>query len=161
MKALFENDINHNAALGAVMLWSFAKAYFEQRSRTAGPQLHELMLALPIAFHPASVAAIHARNRDGALPKALAESRVISAGLQERVRGFSGRTLRALNLALASDLLSFDRSGGSRFPPSRLTRPFVYSSEELNQMAAAADRLGHWTALSGFQTACTLLGVRY
>lgn len=157
----FENDVFHNASFGAATLWSFSRSYFEQRKRAAGPLLHELMLVLPVAFHPVSVDAIHSRNRDGALPKALAETRSMTAGLQERVQGFSTRTLRAINVALASELLVYDRPGGYRFPPGRLSKPFAYSDDEMNRIITAADRLGHWTALSGFETACSLLGVRY
>ncbi|MBI1826080.1 MAG: hypothetical protein HY287_02335 [Planctomycetes bacterium] len=161
MNSLFESDIVRNTSLGAVVLWRFTRSWFDQGEAKIPTPLEALMLVLPMSFHDATVTAIADRNRDGALLKALAEDRTILLGLQHRMQAFAGRTFRSMNLSLSGGLLKLDRLNGIRVLPSRATEPIRYSTEEPRRILRTADRLGHSMALTGFETTCSLLNVRF
>jgi hypothetical protein len=161
MDSLFESNIVRNTSLGAMALWQFALSFYKQQAKIAGPSLPAMMLALPMVFHEATVNAIAGRTRDGALLKALAADRTITVGLQRRMQGYADRTFRALNLASAAGLLTLDKPSGPTVIPLLTAQPFRYASVEGQKILRAADRLGHSVALSGFETCCSLLSVRF
>ncbi len=161
MKTNFEIELVRNTAFGAVALWRFARSWTDQTDRASFPSLPIMMLVMPMVCHEATVKAIAFRNKDGALLKALAEDRTVVLGLQRRMESFAARTFRSLNMAIASNLITIDRAGGVAIQPTRASQPFVFPSDDAKDAIQAADRLGHSIALSGVETSCTLLGVRF
>ena len=161
MDPQFETDLVRNTALGAMALWQFSASYYRQKARLAGAPLPAAMLVLPMAFHEATVSAIADRNRDGALLKALASDRVLTAGLQHRIESFTPRTFRALNLAAATGLIDLPRDSGYLVVPLVMTQPIRYASHEAQKVLKAADRIGHAIASLGLGTCCSLLNVRF
>lgn len=161
MNTNFEIELVRNTSFGAIVLWRFTRSWFDQNKKQSAPPLTALMLALPMVCHEATVSAIADRNKDGALLKALSEDRTIALGLQSRVQTFAQRTFRSLNLAIAAELVTIGRSDGVRVLPTRANQPFVYSSDGAENAIKAADRLGHSISLTGLETACSLLGIRF
>lgn len=161
MRTDFETELVRNTGFGAVALWRFTRSWVDQAGRESPPPLTALTLVLPMVCHEGTVRAIADRNRDGALLKAISDDRTVAVGLQNRVESFAPRTFRSLNLAIAAELLSLDRSRGIRVTPTRATQPFQFGSDGADAAIKAADRLGHSISLSGFETACALLGVRF
>lgn len=161
MRTNFETELVRNTAFGAVALWQFARSWVDQAGRDSPPPLTAMMLVLPMVYHESTVRAIASKNRAGALLKAISEDRTVAVGLQLRVESFASRTFRALNLAIAADLLSIDRSIGIRVSVMRATMPFEFDSDGTDAAIKAADRLGHSISLTGLDTACALLGVRF
>lgn len=161
MDSLFESNLVQNTAFGAVALWQFAASYYKLRAKVEGPSLPAAMLLLPMVFHDATVQAIADRNRDGALLKALAADRTIVVGLQQRVQVHVDRTIRSLAFAASAGLIRLDKRSGVSVVPLVAVQPFKYASPECQRVLKAADRLGHSLALSGFETCCSLLGVRF
>lgn len=161
MRTDFEIEIVRNTAFGALALWRFTRSWVDQTGSESPPPLTAIMLVLPMVCHEGTVQAIADRNRDGALLKALFEDRTVAVGLQKRVESFLPRTFRSLNLAIAAGLLSLDRSEGLRVVVTRATQPFQFGSEGANAAIKAADRLGHSISVTGFETACALLDMRF
>ena len=161
MRAQFEAELVRNTAFGAVALWRFARSWVDQAGCQSSPPLTAMTLVLPMVCHEGTVRAIANRNRDGALLKALAEDRTIAVGLQKRLQSYAPRTFRSLNLAIAAELLTVDRACGLRVTVTRATQPLEFRSGGADAAIKAADRLGHSIALTGFDTTCALLGVRF
>ncbi len=161
MNTNFEIDLIRNTSFGAVVLWRFVRSWHDQGRNYDSPPLIAVMLPLPMVCHEATVKAIATRNKDGALLKALAEDRTVALGLQPRIQAFADRTFRSLNLAIAAGLVGIDRSQGIRIIPTRAKAPFIFSTEADEAAISAADRLGHSISLTGLETSCSLLGVRF
>jgi len=161
MDTLFETDLLRNTTLGASAIWQFSAAYYKQQNRRSPVPFLSTFLVLPMVFHEATVKAISNRNKDGALLKALSDDRTILLGLQRRVKSFADRTFKALNLAAASQLIRIDREHFFEITPSVKSLPVSYSSDDAKSILRAADRVGHSAALYGFETTCSLLGVRF
>jgi len=161
MEAFFEQRVVQNPLLGAEAMWTAAVAYVRARNGVEGLPLAAVFLVLPLAFHRRSAEALSARQLQGGLHRALAQHREMPVLFQERVQSMAEATWRALNIALAADMIRLDTRPPFQLLPSRRTVPFQHSTEEVKTIMAASKRLGHALAQLSLSHACTLLGVRF
>lgn len=93
-------------------------------------------------------------NFDSRFLKVVAERPDLLGGLQSRVAGAFGASLKALQLGVAAGL--FQRDGGEGFPTFRALGgadlpAALRDASHLGEMIATAKRLGAWFALEPFE----------
>jgi len=155
-----EAELVQNAALGAVVLWAFSNEYCDQKLRRSGPPLPYLLPVLPMVFHAETVENISRRHFDGGLLLALAENRTLTLDLNERVQNFAPQTMKALNLAFATGLLSYNRESGEIWAERRGI-PSLGKSPEIKPIIASAERLGYWFSTIGIDQLCSYLHLKF
>lgn len=148
-----EYEIVQNPALGACVLWQYTEAFSKATGRQRGPSLVEAMPVLPLVFHEESAESLGRRRYDGGLYTALADDRALFVGLQKRMEDMTPQTFQALNIALRSGLLSYDRLASQLHRVPRV-KPPTATNDAVRLMFFTAQRLGHWFA--GFSPAETL-----
>jgi len=161
MDVFFEQRIVQSPVLAAEAIWTAAVAFLQARDGLEGMPLGAAFLVLPIVFHRPSAEALSTKNLQGALHRALAENREMPVLLQARVESMADNTWRAVNIALAADLIRLDQRPPFQLLPRRRTLPFQHSTEAIRTIAAASKRLGHALAQLTLPSACALLGVRF
>lgn len=163
MQLDFEQRILRNPAAGAILLWEFAYAYRAQANALRGPNLPELMLVLPMAFHASTVRKVRRMLPASGLARAISAEPDILAGLQDRLESLASLSFEALSVAHAAGLLT--RTPGDGWPHyspmSQLPRSLESLSPGLKDMRSACRRLGAWLASDGLVRTCTQLGVRF
>lgn len=142
-----EYEIVQNPALGACVLWQYTDGFTEATGRQRGPSLVEAMPVLPLVFHEESAEGLGRRRYDGGLYTALADDRALFVGLQKRMEDMAPQTFRALNIALRSGLLSYDRETSELHRVQRVRAPAA-TNDAVRLMFSTAQRLGHWFASS-------------
>ncbi len=118
-------------------------------------------LILPLTFHQRTAKALGSKTQPGALYKALAEDREITAGLQARMQAMSDRTLQALSIAFHTGLLLLDPDHQRHLIPGRKTPPVVHATEEVKTIFNAAKRVGHAFAEMNLVQISTQLNIRF
>jgi hypothetical protein len=159
MQLSTEAEIVQNSALGGVLIWAFVLEFYGQSKQSRGPSIPLALLVLPMSLHQETVEALHARNYDGGLDLALAENRVLTVDLQERMQAMAPQTMRALDVAFATGLITYDREKGE-LVPVRKTDPFRDASQELRHMLYTATRLGYWVCTINNERLGSLLRIR-
>jgi len=159
MRLATEAEIVQNTALGATLLWNFSVEYFSTFKKERGPLLPYSLPILPMVLHRETTDEIFNRRFDGGLDLALAQNRTLTIDLQERMEAMAHRTLAALNVAFASQLLGYARERGELIP-LRMSVPTSVDSEEIRKMQNAARRLGYWFATINTVQLCNLLRIR-
>jgi hypothetical protein len=139
MRLESEAELAQNPALGALLLWAFSREY---RERSNLLNVHQLVPVLPMVFHLDTVDAIHSRRFDGGFELALSQHPALVVDLDQRCRDLIGLTLRSLNIAVAAELLSFERQTAT-IGVARRTEPRVAISDEVRKMLNAARRVGY------------------
>lgn len=163
MTLQFEQHIVQNPALGATALWHFARAYFDTKDQTEGPDLPATLLVLPMVFHRRTALAISKMKSASGLWKALYDNPEIPAGLQLRVESLATISLDALSIAVATSLLELDRAEPwPRYTPvlKSLPREVAAASEDVSRVHAASQRLGWWFAFEDSTALFSRLHVR-
>ena len=155
-----EAELVQNPALGALALWAFTAEFFAQTKRQHGPTMPLALPVLPMVLHEETVECIHNRHFDGGLFLALADNRTLTLDLQERMEAMAPQTMQALNLAFATNLLSFDRETGE-LRPKRLTAPVRPQQSEVRDILAASQRLGYWFCTINIEQICSYLRIRF
>jgi hypothetical protein len=159
----FEVELAQNAGVSTVALWSYSRAFFEERSETEGPELPQMLLVLPMVLHRRTAVTLHRMQVQSGLMKALLDHPEIPAGLQLRMESLAGRTLDALAFAIGCRLLDRDRADPwPRYTPlgKALPQAIQPTTDDVKQICAAAHRLGRWFAHEDFTMLCTRLRVR-
>lgn len=162
MNPNMEHDVVQNVALGATALWTFARAYMDKADGREGPELPLCMLVLPIVYHRRTADAIHRMQSSSGLLSALEKEPQLVVGLQRRVEALSTRSLKALNLAIASSLLTWDRATPwPRVTPGQRTLPNGLGAGlgDVPVILSAAKRLGWWFAEEDVVSMYLRLGV--
>ncbi len=154
-----EAELVQNSALSAALVWAFTLEFFGQTRKERGPILPLALPVLPMTLHQETVESLHGRNYDGGLDLALAENRTLTIDLQERMQAMLPQTMRALDVAFATGLITYDRATGE-LRPVRKTDPFGTDSEELRRMLNTATRLGYWFATINPERIGSLLRIR-
>ena len=140
-------------------MWAFVTQFTESHAAHGGPVLPLCLPVLPLALNREATAALHARHFDGGLELALAEHRAIIAGLQERIEAMTDQSMRALDLAFAAKLLSYDAVTGELLS-CRKTPPMTGAEgSDLRKIMATARRLGHWFAVMQLSRVFALLSI--
>lgn len=164
MDLQFERTIVQNPAFGATAIWQFARAYFDTRGQTLGPQLPVTLLVLPMVMHRRTAMAIHRMNSESGLARALLVERELPVGLQRRLEGYVDLSFAAIDLGIASTLLEIDpdRPWPRYVPqPKKVPGGSVGNSDDVRMILNASKRLGWWFANEELLTLCSLLNVRF
>ncbi|MDP2138561.1 MAG: DUF6521 family protein [Candidatus Didemnitutus sp.] len=160
MSLATEADLVQNPALGAALLHTFTLEYCEQNRNKSGPPITHLLPVLPMLLHEETVQELYRRHYEGGLLLALSENRTLTIGLQERMQSTVPRTMRALNLALAAGLLTYDPVE-DQVRVAAKTRAEFSSGAETKPMHAAATRLGYWFATVRIEQLCSYLRIKF
>lgn len=162
MSQNIEHEVVQNVSLGATALWTFARAYMDKTDGRDGPELPACMLVLPLVYHRRTADVIHRMRSESGLLRALQEEPQLVAGLQRRVEALATRSLQALNVAVASSLLEWDRAmPWPRVTPKQRTLPSDLQSGlgDVPVILSAAKRLGWWFAKEDIVSIYLRLGV--
>ena len=159
MQLATEAELVQNSALSAALVWAFTLEFCGQTRQERGPLLPLALPVLPMTLHQETVESLHRRNYDGGLDLALAENRTLTIDLQERMQAMLPQTMRALDVAFATGLLTYVRANGE-LRPIRKTDPFRTDSEEVRRMVNTATRLGYWFATINPERLGSLLRIR-
>ncbi|MEN5053358.1 three component ABC system middle component [Brevundimonas naejangsanensis] len=147
MRVDHEEVLARNAMLLARCFWHLSHEFGTAADGRA-PSLPLFVIASAMLFHGESVEKIHRMNFDSGLFKVVMERPDLLAGLQRRLEAALEPSLKGLQVAVSSGLLS--REGGEGFPtfraagsnlPAPLRDPPYHGT-----MTAAARRLGVWFA---------------
>jgi hypothetical protein len=148
-----EELLARNPALLSRCFWYLARKYGETAGGKA-PKLPVFIVSAGLLFHRDTIDKIYRMNFDSRFLKVVAERPDLLGGLQSRVEGAFGASLAALQLGVAVGLLQ--RDGGKGFPTFRALGgadlPIALRDpNNLEEMIAAAKRLGAWFALEPFE----------
>lgn len=144
---LNEFEIFQNNAIGAHIIWQFAKSYTNNHSDKAAPSLILTMPVLPICFNERTVNLICDRNfREGSLIRALNESKDLFAGLQGRMEEMSQLTFNSIYLACNSGLIEYDKNNSEIIANNKGIPPIQYKSfsKDYQNIIDASRRVGYW-----------------
>jgi hypothetical protein len=153
MRGNHEELLARNPALLCRCFWYLARKYGETAGGRA-PNLPVFPICAGLLFHRDTVEKIYRMNFDSRFLKVIAERPDLLGGLQARVEGAFGASLKALQLGVAAGLLQ--RDGGEGFPTFRALGgkdlPLsLQDASNLGEMILAAKRLGAWFALEPFE----------
>lgn len=158
MESTFEHRVVQSTAFAVELLWQSAKEHTSLTEK--GMWFPAIFLILPLCLHKRTAASLAAKNRPGALYKALSEDREIVVGLQSRLEGHADKTIAALNLGVASGLLLLD-TDDMRVFSGRATQIVGHGTEDARTMLSAATRVGQSVAELSFEHLCSMLGVTF
>lgn len=156
-------EIIQNEVLGAHALLEFINYYNQYHEDHSYPELMLCVPVLPIVFHKRSVTLINNRNyKEGSLYRVINECRDINAGLQERMEFMGKKTLKSVNLLLASNLIKYDWettklvSNGINFPAHKFS-----INENYKNIISSSKRLGAWFAQLNYQQITTYFNIEF
>jgi len=160
MIGLNEYMIAQNSPLGALALWRFWLSFYENSREEVGPLLPHLMIILPIVFNKKIASSLHKKTKKIGLYRAISDDKTIPVGLQERMYSMEGQTFQAINVAFASNLLTYDKCS-SQIIPKRKSIPFKLQNEDLKQIIQTSDRLGYWFSYISIEQIGIILKIRW
>lgn len=140
-----EIELVQNPALGAFLLWAFARAY--QGERAEEVPLLLCFLVLPLVLHGGSLTGIVSTRKASGLTvfaAKLGEHREHLLAVHDRALALRTLTLRSIGLGAQSRLLSIDYEvatlRGNTLDGRRPPRP----PERMKNLQPAAEKLGYW-----------------
>lgn len=163
MRVDHEEIILRNAALTARVCWTLGQA-FADRGDGSAPLLPHFVLAGGIVFHRATVTKISKMRFDSGLLKAVADRPDILAGIQTRMEDNVDSVLSGLQVGVASGLLTREGTPiGPSFRSLGTTLPKGIRDLEgqVDDILAAARRLGSWFADDSIETVVSRLRVEF
>jgi len=156
---LTEIEIIQNPALGAYLLWLYGLSF--QREREIPSSVLLSFLVLPLLLHKPTVRLIsstYLRSGLALFAAKYAEAREDLLAVQARTAALRSLTLQSLGVGATTRLLTIDYAAGTvraNQLDSDLSAPRL--PERLKSLPSAAEKLGHWFAISGpYQVATTL-----
>lgn len=144
-----EFQIFQNKILSAHLIWEFAKSYEDYNYNKAQPDIFYTLPVLPICLNARAVKTIKERRlREGSLLKVIDEQKDIFAGLQERMQNMAQHTLESIYLAVATNLIQFDKESLTIIPSKKNVPTKVLKSlgPDYLDLLSTSKRLGAWTA---------------
>lgn len=134
-----------NPALGALLLWTFGKAY-QQEASAETAQIPAFFLVLPLVYHAETLKHITSTYQSSGLAQVarkLSEERELLIGIHGRTMKMRDLTLASIATGVSSTLLSLDYKTGhmrsnEAHPPK--------SPERLKYHVSGAEKLGRWFA---------------
>ena len=149
MKTLNEFEIFQNKALGAHMIWEFAKNYQMYHVDKVPPSLLLTMPVLPLCFNKRVILGIKERNfNGGSLLRTLDENKDLFSGLQERMEGMARLTLESIYLGSAVKLIEYDRQNALIIPISKTLpikiRDSISKNYDYSDIINTSRRIGAW-----------------
>lgn len=153
-----EVDLVQNPALGALLLWRFARAYQGEVAREV--PLHLAFLVLPMVLHQGSRNEIVSTRKASGLTlfaAKLGEQRENLLAIHDRTRALRPLTLRSIGQGVQARLLSVDYPLATLRGNALETGEPANPSETIKNMLSAADKVGSWfTKMDTLQIAATL-----
>ncbi len=137
-----------NPALGAALLWRFAKSYGDATVDRRGPPLPLAFLVLPMVWQSDTAETIAGTMTGSGLRKFAAKftetdaTRDVLLAINPRAVRWRPKTRAALRMGFSAGLLGID---GARLA-SRRTANEPVSNRTIATMSDAADKLGVWFA---------------
>lgn len=144
-----ETQLMQNPALGALLLWRFAKAYPESHLQKLDSPLPLAFIVLPLVWHPDTAEVIAGTLTTSGLRKYAAKftesegARDVLIGINDRVAHLRPKTRAALRVALATGLVGVT-------PDARIVSKLQSNEQGSNStvlsMADNAEKLAAWFA---------------
>lgn len=151
-----------NPALGALLLWAFARAYQEEKAEEA--PLHLSFLVLPLVLHRGSLDEIVSTRKASGLTlfaAKLGEQREKLLAVHNRALALRPLTLKSIGMGTQTRLLSVDYQAatvrGNTLVGAGLPRP----PERMRNMRPAAEKLGCWFSKMDIRQIATVLRVEF
>lgn len=143
---LNEVQAMQNPALGAALLWRFARG-FSPESSPNGTPLPLAFVVLPLTFHAKSAEKVSSTLAGSGLRKFEAKFSDDDRGdellaLHPRVLAMRDLSLRSLRIALRSGLLTLSPKEATLWPRSRSTPPA--EAKAVGELLKSAEKLGAW-----------------
>jgi len=155
-----------NPALGAVILWRFARKYSDSHALHSAVPLPLCALVLPMVWHQETADQIAATREASGLRAFTAKfsdtkNSQLDAllALQRRAARWREKTLGALHLGFGSNLLRLDEKGGL-LASDEVWAPARQPQTVRNQ-TNAAEKLGAWFATMTLREISVTLRVRF
>lgn len=159
VKVISPIEAVQNSALGALLLWQFARAY-QEHSGGSAPIFHLAFLVLPLTLHRSTIEKISGTYPSSGLGKFVekfGKEREELLAIHDRTRAMRTLTLEALATGIATGLLEIDyESAVFRSLLVKLRHP----SQRIKLMSAGATKLGQWMSRVPPQTIFSLLQVK-
>ncbi|CAD5277557.1 MULTISPECIES: three component ABC system middle component [unclassified Imperialibacter] len=135
-----------NEALGAHAIWEYSRFYNEYSETHEYSPVILALPVLPIVFNARARGEICNRNfREGSLLRTISDTRDLYSGLQDRMEGLVGLTLKSLYLASAVDLVQYDERDSLIIPKRKTPLNIELSyGKEYDQIIQASRRIGAW-----------------
>jgi len=161
MKTISDYSIFQNHVLGAHALWEFSKHYQQYEENNQAPILLLALPVLPIVFNKRASDCIKNRNfKEGSLFKTITENKDIYTGLQERMEQSMDITFNSIHIAVAADLLIYDRET-TQLIPNRKSEPYIKKHLDYLDIMASSKRIGAWFAQLSLQEITDYFNIKY
>lgn len=144
---LNEFQIFKNEAIGAHIIWQFAKSYAANHTEKASPTLMLSMPILPICLNERTVNLICNRNyKEGSLIKALNDTKDIFMGLQERMEEMADLTLSSIYLASNTGLIEYNKASSEIIANTKgiPLKHYQSLSKDQQNIIDSSRRIGYW-----------------
>lgn len=151
-------DLVQNPALGALLLWRFARSYQGEVAREA--PVHLGFLILPMVMHKGSRDEIASTRKSSGLTlfaAKLGEHRENLLAIHDRTRALRPLTLRSIGQGVQARMLSVDYQMATLHGNELESSEPPALPDPMKSMQAAADKLGVWfSKMDILQIAATL-----
>lgn len=164
MREPIEYQVLQNPVLGAAAITLAVIEY--HKAKKEGMPLPLVMAVLPMVFHRKTTKVIaKMRKVGGGLRRAKGKDKTLSVGLQQRMEGMAGLSLRALNLALScKKCVALDFGEDVLVVPCRKTIQVTemgYNDGDAGDILKAASRVGYWFGSYKLVAVCKQLDLRF
>lgn len=159
-----EFDNVQNPALGAFILWNFSRGYYDYNSSFVPFQL--LFIVIPIIFRTDLVEVINSTQKrtglrgfsDKFFNTNILKNDMISH-IQKASSGMKEVTLKSIQIAVYSNLISIDTESGMLFPVTTTEKKSIPKS--IMKLGKASEKLGNWCARLTLYEISQILKVRF
>lgn len=150
-----------NPAIGAAILWSFVRGYYDKESQQVPFPL--LFIVLPIIFREDLRDVISSTNKTSGLQKVseklFANKQAdLLCSIQNSAEQYKELTLSSINIALSANLISISSKTALVMPIQTETKKMPKSSEKLLKQS---QKLGMWCSVLSLHEISILLKVRF
>ncbi|HID4131938.1 TPA: three component ABC system middle component [Pluralibacter gergoviae] len=140
-----DKNIINNSSLACFILIFFIEEYEKKAIDNRHPDLMQLLLILPFAWHKISRDAIKTKKSSTQLDAVIQEAPLIKSNFNQRVSDYMGSTLQGLNLAFSSGmLLKIEGNNEIFFKRSSKRWPVGVKKALPDDICKATIRLANW-----------------
>jgi hypothetical protein len=157
-----EFKIIQNTANSALAYYYFTNGYFEGTKKKDGCILPLFMPVLPIIYHEKTrhaLAAVQKKTKAG-FTNLLKNERYIPVRLQYKMEVMADQSIAALNVALSSQLLTYN-ADKKIFLPYPAVNIVPSSLEKNKEIYQAATVLGYYFSVNSVEHICTSLNISF
>ena len=158
-----ELRVVHNPALGAVLLWRFARSYSETHQLHTPTPLPLAVLVLPMVWHSDTLNHITS-NRAASGLRALADKFTddkldVLLALHGRAFRWRDKTVNALRMGLATSILRLSTEGG--LVAGDTDWSLNAQASTIRTQVSAAEKIGVWFSMLSLREISLTLHVRF